>query len=1220
MRQLIPEFILQQFQNGNYNGELTAFSMFIDISGFTAMTQNLMKISKEGAEILSNIINKVFTPSIQNIYDHYGFISTFAGDAFTAIFLDTNVEMVLEAADLIRENFIFNGIQKTKFGTFDLHVKIGISYGLIDWQIIKNKNQNSYYFRGIAIDISSQNEHLAQKGQIVFDESIKKLINNSAIIYQKTRDNCYLLKKTNPLAQNKFIRKFKIDIPEFFSENLYKQTFNGEFRQIVSCFVSFKENSDLLQNLSEIIDLSKKYGSYFNKIDFGDKGGVILIIFGAPIAQERLFSLAADFSLSVHKVITMDHRIGLAFGTAFTGFVGSNLRCEYTALGNVVNLSARIMMKADWNTILLDESLNYHILETYKTNLQDKYHFKGFKKDVSVYSLVEKRKAVGSNLYKNKMVGRIKELEESVAFLSPIFSTEIKRFAGILYIDGQAGIGKSRLVEEIKSLVFQKDESVCWFYMPCDEILKKSFNPVIYMLQSYFNQSDDNSEKINKRNFIIRYNSIIENTVDEEFSTELERSKSIIGALIDLFWENSLYEELDAKSKYENTLYAIKNIFKAIAKNQPVIINIDDAHWSDVDTQKFFETLIVNIEELPIAILASCRYLSDGSEFTFSGKVNQKRIKLSYLDNDSTSDLIESIFDQLNIKIETIPKETFSLIREKSQGNPFFIEQIVLYLKEHKIINDKAELITKNISIPTRINSIIVARTDRLSEELKEAIRTASVLGKEFYLNILLAMLSSKNTKIESSQHENTVLQGIQEDIWISFQELKYIFKHALVRESVYETQLMQKLRELHYLAAKTIEEIYSVNLESHFDDLSYHYETAEYVEEAKKYLTLAGKFAKHNFRNLKALELYQRKIKLIENELNIDKIDVNITIKKEKIPLIMDYIDTSIEIKYLLQTLGNLNQAESINKLALELSKKINDVERIAKTSLDYANIQKLKGNFSRALPFLEKAINYFLSVKNFKMIGLTYLDLGIVNFWIGKQQIGLDYFLKELDTFISIDDKPRISEAYGNLGVIYRYLGDFENAMKYLMNQLEIAIDINEKIQIARTYSNIAWVYEGMEKFKEAIEYYEKSLALNYKLGLKLELTRILDNMGFAFQLMKKFDKAIDKHQQALHIAKETDDLESLANIHANLGHAFRNNNIITKSLEHYESGLKISENNSFQHLIPEILIGKGETLINIDKLDSAKKIIVKGLEVAEKINDENLIRKAKSLLENI
>ena len=200
MNNLIPNFIIEQHKLKKEKGSFPAFTMFVDISGFTKLTETLMKHGKEGAEILTDVLNNLFNPMVENIYENQGMISTFAGDAFTGIFGGTLtaevspegyfgnktptrdaekgkkskenlLDSIIQSALFVNELFVKNKIVSTKFGNFEMGVKVGLSYGKVNWGILGEKGKHTYYFRGDAIDGCAKSEQNANKSDIVIDKS-----------------------------------------------------------------------------------------------------------------------------------------------------------------------------------------------------------------------------------------------------------------------------------------------------------------------------------------------------------------------------------------------------------------------------------------------------------------------------------------------------------------------------------------------------------------------------------------------------------------------------------------------------------------------------------------------------------------------------------------------------------------------------------------------------------------------------------------------------------------------------------------------------------------------------------------------------------------------------------------------------------------------------------------------------------------------------------------
>ncbi len=1218
MRKLVPAFIIKNFENKRFNGNFNARVFFIDISGFTAMTHRLMKNGKEGAEILSSVIIKVFTPAIESIYSQGGFISSFAGDAFTAIFPRDNSDPfnVLSAAIGINRFFADQGIIATKFGEFDLSVKIGLSSDTVSWGIIFAATQKVYYFKGSAIDGAAFCEHQCEKGDIIFDENFRKEL-PSGVFYDCVKEKYYRFQKSKIIRDHRVIPITKNDssqLAEFLPESIINLKIKGEFRDIISCFISFAEQDHLERKLKTMINLANNYKGYFNKIDFGDKGGVALVLFGAPIGLENLDSRACDFAYEVSRISSFRIRCGLTFGTTFTGFIGSDIRCEYTALGMVVNLSARYMMMAKWGDIYIDRFIFQNISSYSIENLGPK-NFKGFPDPIPVYKLLNKKEVSSHRHFTGKIFGRESALKELHNRLIPLSE---HRFGGIVYIDGNIGVGKSHLLDRFYKELTAREYH--WLYFPCDEILKKSFNPIISFLEAYFHRSENCSSEENKKRFEKRFYELQQICANEDIKKELIRTKSFLGALINLYWKDSLYQNLDAKSRYENILYAIKNLNKLLSSQKPVIIEIDGLQWIDDDTVKALQTLCQNITNFPIIILASTRYRDDGTVNKIDlDNIHSWRIRLENLDEQNSKKMILDLLAKKFVKASKIPEVTFKMVWKKSKGNPFYIEQIIHYLLENSLLDRSLQLVNANIKIPTKINSLIITRIDKLSNIVKEAIKTASVLGREFYLKLLSTMLKAQSSEFYKTTINELIRVGEEKNIWIALQEMRYIFSHTLIRESVYEIQLKERLRFLHELAGKTIEELFSNKLEEHFAALAYHFEHAENNEKAIYYLSKGGEKAKYSFQNVQALDYFQRKEKILKKILNITN-SADLEPISEQVSLIQDYIDTLFEQKYFLQILGKFDLTQTKVEKALKLAQKINDKERVAKAELDLGNVLKLKGDLDQAFKLLNKAFILFQEIDDKKMMGLTNLDLGIVCFWQGKKEDAFRFFERELAIFKELKDHRKYADALGNLGVIHRYMGNFETAMKYLKQQLQLSQKLKDKLQIARAMSNIGWVYEALKDYEQAMKYYQNALKLAEELGQKSEVIRICDNIGIVFQLQNKYEKALQNHFRALKMSTEINQKSSIVNVMVNIANAYKKMKDFEKALKYYNNGLRLIKTYDIKASMSEFLIEKAELLLQTKQLEEAKLILEKGLENAEVMNNQEQIEKGKLIQKKI
>ncbi|MEL6863427.1 MAG: adenylate/guanylate cyclase domain-containing protein, partial [Bacteroidota bacterium] len=514
MKHLVPNFIQTQYQNGRTTGAFQAYTMFIDLSGFTPLTETLMRQGNEGAEQLSRSLNNIFSPMVHLVYQRKGFIPYFAGDAFTAIFPldqpDFDEQTLIETARQLRDMFTIEGLKKTRFGFFQIGIKIGLSKGEVQWGIIGDQYK-SFYFRGDAIDNCAKSEHMASGQEIILEQHLVKGLAEAELPQMEPlEDGYYRLLENEPLSSepnNTVVNLAPLErevAKLFLPLSVLDYSEEGEFRNLVSIFISFRNVKDREQfNTFSTIVLNQinNFSGYFKEVDFGDKGGVMVGFFGAPVSFENNMDRALEFIYSVQQEIIplqqqghLQIRAGITVGLAFTGIVGGEERCQYAAVGNRVNLAARLMIHSKWGEVLVDEDIrkcrSFHFEHT------GDIRYKGIEGNIPTYRL-SGRKEDNEVVYSGQMFGRKEELASLIQYAEPIFED---RFSGLVYVYGEAGIGKSRLSYELRQEL-RKKGNVQWYSCPADQILRKPFNPFIYFLRNHFGQSPENTTLINHQNF-----------------------------------------------------------------------------------------------------------------------------------------------------------------------------------------------------------------------------------------------------------------------------------------------------------------------------------------------------------------------------------------------------------------------------------------------------------------------------------------------------------------------------------------------------------------------------------------------------------------------------------------------------------------------------------------------------------------------------------------------
>ncbi len=1227
MKNFIPIFIQKIEEEGKLQkGEFTSSTMFMDISGFTPMTEALMKQGKEGAEVLSSILNTIFEPIIDAVYDRGGFVSGFAGDAMTVIFPDnnnTNSHLnTIFTAKFINELFRKNGTQKTRLGNYELYVKLGLSYGNVKWGILGTDKYKTYYMRGEAIDGCAHSEHHCEKMDIVIDGKMKAMFLDTDIDYVKSSENLnsdgeetetyFKLTKLNldedktipyqiPELKRRTLKKFLLDAVLDFDQV-------GEFRNIVSVFISFKEPdsfSELNALVTKTLELAYSYGGYFNTLDFGDKGGTMLILFGAPLSYEDNIHRALRFILLLRKEFNVSIRAGLVEGIVYTGIVGIDKRCTYTALGDTVNMSARFMMKADWGKVWISSQLAHKIKSSFEYKDIGKHSFKGKSEPIQVYELRKEKKQI-SGIFEGEIVGRDDELDKLMTISEPLTKS---KFCGLIYIYGDAGTGKSRLVYELMKKISARTSQ---FVLQCDDILRKSLNPFIYAFERYFEQEDLNTPEEKRKVFDAIYDIFLgelKSVKDKRkhlLVNELDRVRSIIASVIDIYWEGSLYSTIEKKDIPEVTNFAIKSFFKAQSLIRPLVMLFEDIHWIDESSKETVKILTREIEEYPIMIMAVSRYNDDGSKPVFGVDTHIKThlISISNLTNDAGRKLCK------NLLKEPLSDKLFELIKTKTGNNPFFIEQLCTYLEENQLLTKVSganELKDESVEIPMEINSILVARIDRLSSELKEAVQIGSILGREFDVKIIYEMLEVLtyilnvlekekkedahliSTKLKAEEIRSVLSEGKTEKVWTNLTEIRYIFKHALLMDVVYGMQLKQRLRSLHRIAGEAIKNLFTGD-KSKYIDIARHYQKAEMKAEALEYFIKAGDYAKEEYNNDKAFDYFSKALELSietngENHLETAKLYSEKGIIYNRLSQYDKSIEHHQKAKEIrIKLLGERHKdvASNYNFIgfaylkkndydkAREYFSKARDIrvsvlgkvnENVAQTYINIGTSYLEEAKYDEAKKSYEEAlaVNIELYGETNAETGLSYNDISMVHWLKGENNEAIDY-LKKAEKILdkTVGEKHLfMSIVYVNYGKVYWSLGKLDKSIEYSQKAYDIRRNIlgENHFETAFPINNIGVIYWLKGEHKKALQNFEKTLSILYELvGRKhMQVAVVYQNVAVLNETLGNYKEALKYLDISYDIFKASfgEEHPYIAKVLSNLGRVY-----ISK--EEYEKGL--------------------------------------------------------------
>ena len=1212
MKPLLPYFIQERFEENKRTGHFDAYTMFVDISGFTAMTETLMKNGNEGAEILSGILNQIFEPLVTMVYQQNGFIPYFAGDAFTAIFPLENAalstELFLDLAFQIRNFF---NTEKFPFN-FTIKAKIGLSVGNVEWGIV-GSHPNSFYFRGKAVNSAAYGQVQAKAQEVILDVALLEKIQAESkqnYIFSQVNDYFHLVESKRDTSIAKVFLENKIpeiDIQvakNFLPNSIINFSQSGEFRNVITFFIAFdgvSNHKDLDVLATMILEEAMNFSGYFKEIDYSDKGGVMVVIFGAPLSYENNVQRAMEFALNVRqetqKFLDIKLKMGISSGDAYTGIIGGKERCQYAAVGSQVNLAARLMATAKWGDIFCDQELSRN--RSFRFAYEGNIAYKGISKDIATYQLLGK-KSEEEFSYQNVMIGREQELALLINAAQPIVEGD---FAGITYVYGEAGIGKSRLTFELKK-TFENKGVLNWLVCQSDQILRKPFNPFIYCLKNYFEQSTDKQLRDNKLNFDEHFEILLKkclNTTHEKSDSiirELIRTKSILSGLVGIIEQNSLWEQLDAKGRYENTLAALSNFFTAQAMLHPLIIALEDGHWYDDDSKRFLQELVKNIVDFPVFILVTSRYNDDNSKsdiFSDLKNIHVNHIDLNILQPEALQTMAEVRFDG------KVDDAFLAFLQRSSNGNPFYAEQVLEYFLESGLLEKTAENIwtvkDKSLKLGGSMNTVLTARVDRLSYLVRETVKAAAVIGREFDLPVLSEVMKTQEEFIIRNGNGHLLLKeqvqtAEKSQIWQAMNELRYIFKHSLLREAIYDMQLRARLRELHRAIAESIEKLYAENIEERFADLAFHYEQAEIKTKTTEYLNKAADFAKRNYQNSQAIEYYEKLLTYYPTNDEQAKV-LKVVLKKGE----------------LLQLTGNWNAAETDFQKALEIAQNLKDDVNIARANGTLGNVLMLKGDYVNAKKHHEIGLSTAIDLDDTVGVSRSLGGLGNLYFRQGNYEMAENYFNQCLEKIRLVDERYINPQIVANLGLTYMNQSRYEEGIACMLEQLRICEDKKDKQGTAIMHTNLGIVYNEQGDYDAAQHHFREGLAMSEELGNKFLVSIALGSLGSVYEKKGDFKTAEELYLRDLQLTEQLGDKQGIAIALGLMGGLYSEKGEFDKALDYIKRNLVLCEQLGYQKGIVKALNLMGDVHTYSKQFELAVTYYKRSMEVAQKIHSNLL-----------
>jgi len=686
------------------------------------------------------------------------------------------------------------------------------------------------------------------------------------------------------LSFDEKLEKIQRYLPKGLTEKILTQRdkIEGERKQVTVMFCDMEGFTPLVERLGpeeaySIMD--QVYEILIHKVhDFEGTvnemtGDGIMALFGAPIAVEDAPQRSLWSALSIHREIAkfndqkkgvgpIKMRIGIHTGPVVVGTLGNDLRVEFKAVGNTVNLASRMEELAESGSTYVTEE-TFRLTEgLFRFEAIGKKTVRGKQKAIPVYKVLSTKEDVyrprlgSERMIYSEMIGRDNELDRLELQVMKAINGE----GSVVNIIGEAGIGKSRLVAELKKRdVIKRVTTLEGRAVSIGRNL--SFHPIIDFLKQWAGMRSDDGEAT----ALGKLETAVRSAFPEDVYEVLPFMATLMGMNLSGRYAERI-KGIEGEALEKLILKNVRELLIRATELTPLVIVVEDLHWADTSTIDLMESLFRLSETRRILFINVFRpgYRETGDLIVETIKerlpVYYVEIVLEPLDERTSEVLITNM-----LNINGFHHAVVGNIVQRAGGNPFFIEEVVQsFIDEGAIVLKGGTFeVTEKIgtmSIPYTINDVLMTRIDRLEEKTRNLLKLASVIGRSFFYRILSEVASTVED-IDNRLSYLKEIQIIQERRRMG--EVEYLFKHALAQEAAYESILPLRRKELHQKVADSIENVFGERLHEFYGMLAYHYSRAESLEKAEEYLIKAGEEALKSSASNEALHYYQEALNL---------------------------------------------------------------------------------------------------------------------------------------------------------------------------------------------------------------------------------------------------------------------------------------------------------------------------------------------------------------------
>ena len=876
-------------------------------------------------------------------------------------------------------------------------------------------------------------------------------------------------------------------------------------------------------------------------------GDAVLAFFGAPIAHEDDPERAVLAGLEIVDGIEpyreearerwdldFSVRVGINTGLVVVGEVGSDLRMEYTAMGDAVNLAARMEQTAQPGTVQIAEETYKRVAPLFEFESLGEIDVKGKQEPVLAHKVLD-RKAERGRLrgiqgLEAPLVGRGTEMDALRESIEDLLSGR----GGIHCLIGEAGLGKSRMIEEMRQ-GFENHG----YWAESRGISYETTRPYGQFQQHIeklygISESDQSDEILHKLG---------------TGAAELNQSASASQALEALLAvdDSSNGQELEGEALKRELFETNLRVWQQQADQLPTVLVFDDLHWADSASTELLSHLFQLTDAAPILFL--CAFRPDRGAPSWRVKQiaeadfphRYKEIVLKPLDAGNSRELVDHL-----LAISELPPKLHVMIQEKAEGNPFFVEEVVRSLIDNgAVVREEAgarwtaEADVDEIQIPDNLQSLLVSRIDRLEGEARRTLQLASVIGRSFYYRVLQSIshaVDELDSHLSVLQRVELILEAARDP------EREYAFRHALTQEAAYRSILRKERTSFHLQVGEALEQLYPERKAELAPLLAHHFLQAE-DDRGADYSVAAGDEAFRMYAIEAAIRHYQNalgttaldSLKHIYTRLGrshelADEHQEAVDVYRSMAEAGQVQKDAEMELIALTESasiyatpspLHNIEIARELSDEAIGVARRVGNHEAEARILWNRSNSEKFGGEAELAVEYADRSLAVAERYDLQEQVAFTLNDVAASLMILGEPKRAREALARSHKTWRELDNKPMLADNLQAQAAVAFWVGELSQAITLAQEGYQITRSINNLWGQSTCLMWLALVNSEVGQYGRALEAYDECLSISRRLGTQLPRLAMSSSLALTYGTLGAMEKA----REAMELAQTVD-----------------------------------------------------------------------------------------------